>query len=322
MATADRRPLDEALAWVRRIHDPGFSDWEAHLAWLEADPRQAAAFDEASLMIEAATEGLAPPPRPRATSPMPINDNLVEPIAAPRRRARWRTGLGIAVAAGFAAVVAVPSLMRTGAQPYVVSTAPGERRILMVDGTGIALNGDSRLRLDRANARIAVLEQGEAFFTVRHDAAHPFAVQAGGARFRDVGTAFDIVQRAGVTQITVREGAVLYDPGGAAVRLDGGQSMRVADNTATVQAVDTAAIGGWRSGRLLYREAPLSDVAQDIARNIGEPVAVDPALSQRRFSGVVMIDADRPRMFRRMAAVMGVTIRRVPQGWQMVMPPR
>jgi len=321
MASADRHLQDEALDWVRRLYDPSFADWDAHIAWLEADPRHPAAFDEASLMIEAATVELAPP-RPLATSPIPINDNLLEPIVPSRRWTRWGAGLGIALAAGVAAVVAVPSLMQAGAQPFVVHTAPGEKRVVTIDGTSIALNGDSSLRLDRINPRVAVLERGEAFFTVRHDAAHPFAVQAGGARFQDVGTAFDIVARADVTQIAVREGAVLYDPGGAAVRLDGGQSLRIADNSATVRTVDAAAVGGWRSGQLLYRDASLGDVAQDVARSIGEPVAVDPALTVHRFSGVVMIDADRPRMFRRMAAVMGVHIRRVPQGWQMVLPSR
>ena len=321
MVIADRQRFDEALDWVRRIHDPSFADWDAHAAWLEADPRNLDDFDEASLIIEQATADLAPP-RPITTSPMPNNDNLPAPVAAPHRWSRWGTGLGVAVAAGLVAVVTVPSIMHGGAQPYLVRTAAGEQRSILLDGTTIALNGDSRLRLDRANARVAVLERGEAFFTVRHDGAHPFAVQAGGATFQDVGTVFDVVRRDDVTQVAVREGAVLYDPGGAAVRLDGGQSIRIADNAATVQTVDIAAVGGWRAGRLLYRDATLADVAGDVARSIGEPITVDPALAQRRFSGVVMIDADRPRMFRRMAAVMGVDIRHAPQGWRMVMPPR
>ena len=327
MAIADRQRADEALDWVRRIHDPSFVDWEAHSAWLEADPRNPGAFDEASLTIEAATAGLSPPP-PRGASPIPINDNLPVrefapgPIVAGRRWSRWGTGVGMAVAAGLVAVVAVPTMMRSGAQTYLVQTGAGEHRSISVDGTTIALNGDSRLRLDHANARVAVLEQGEAFFTVRHDAAHPFAVEAGKATFQDVGTAFDVVQHGGVTQIAVREGAVLYDPQGAAVRLDGGQSLRVADNTATVRAVDTSGIGEWRSGRLIYRDAPLGDVASDVARSIGEPVTIDPALVPRRFSGVVVIGSDRALMFRRMAAVMGIEVRRDPKGWRMVMPAR
>ncbi len=321
MANAERERTDEALDWVRRLHDPSFTDWASHAAWLEADPRNLAAFDEASALIAEATEGLAPP-QPYAVSPVPTNDNGVEPRNVSRRWSRWGAGLGMAVAAGVAAIVTVPALLPGGAQPYLVQTAAGEHRSITLDGTTIALNGDSRLRLDRHDRRVAVLEQGEAFFSVRHDAAHPFAVQAGGATFQDVGTAFDVTHRAGVTRVAVREGAVLYDPGGAAVRLDAGKAARIADDSATVETIDSAAVGGWRSGRLLYRDAPLSDVAQDVARSIGEPIAVDPALAQNRFSGVVMIDADRPLMFRRMAAVMGIDIRHAPQGWRMVMPSR
>ena len=325
MASADptgegRRRADEALEWVRRIHDPTFGDWEAHAAWLVSDPRNPDAFDAASLAIADATAMLAPPPA-FVASPDPINDNLPDPAVARRRWPRWGTGLGMAAAAGLVAIVTVPTI-QGGAQTYVVQTGAGERRMVALDGTRIALNGDSRLRLDRADPRVATLERGEAFFAVRHDAAHPFAVRAGGATFQDVGTAFDLVQHGDATQIAVREGAVLYDPGGAAVRLNGGQSLRIADRAATVQAVNTAAVGGWRTGRLLYDDALLTDVAGDVARSIGEPVAVDPALMQRRFSGVVMIDSDRPRMFRRMASVMGVAIRRAPRGWQMVSPSR
>lgn len=321
MVKADPQRFDEALDWVRRIHDPAFVDWEAHVAWLETDPSNAEAFDRASDTIDRATADLSSP-RPIAVSPAPTNDNLPEPIATKRRWSRWGTGLGMAVAAGFAAVVAVPSMMRGSAQPYVIQTAAGEQRMISLGGSTIALNGDSRLRLDHANSRLAVLERGEGYFSVRHDSGHPFQVQAGGATFQDVGTEFDVIQRKESTQIAVREGAVLYDPGGASVRLNGGQTMRIADAVAAVQPVDTAAVGAWRAQRLLYRDASLEDVAQDVARNIGEPVTIDPALAGRRFSGVVMIDKDRALMFRRMAAVMGVDIRHAPAGWRMTMPTR
>ncbi len=319
MAIADHRRFDEALDWVRRLHDPAFADWEAHIAWLEADPRNATAFDAASTAMADATRGLASS-RSLAIAPVPLNDNAPEPMITSRRWTRWGAGLGVAVAASLAAIVMIPAMLAKTAQPFAIRTAPGERRSIMLGGTSIALNGDSRLQLDRADSRIATLEQGEAYFAVRHDAAHPFVVHAGGATFQDVGTAFDVVHRSGETRIAVREGAVLYDPEGAGVRLDGGQAMRIADNSATVRAVDTVAVGGWRSGRLLYRDATLTEVAQDVARSIGQPVMVDPALAESRFSGVVMIDADRARMFRRMGAVMGVAVRHDAQGWRMTTP--
>jgi transmembrane sensor len=322
MAVADRQRADEALDWVRRIHDRSFMDWEAHATWLEADPRNLDAFDDASQIIATATADLTPPRRV-GPSALPTNDNFAGSIVVQRRWSRWGVGLGIAVAAGLVAVIAVPSIMQDSAQPYALETKAGERRsIILADGTTIALNGDSRVRLDRSNMRVAALERGEAFFRVKHDAAHPFEVRAGDSTFQDVGTAFDVIHRAGLTQVAVHEGAVLYDPGGAAVRLDPGQSVRIADNSATVQAVDTAAVGGWRSGRLLYRDAPLNEVASDVARSIGEPISVDPALAQRHFSGVVMIDTDRPLMFHRMSVAMGVGIQHASKGWRMVMPSR
>lgn len=321
MAATDFQRAEEALDWVRRIHDPSFTDWEEHVAWLEEDPRNCEAFDSAVSMIETATRDLAPP-EPLVALSVPVNDNLVDSMAPHRRWRRWAGGLGAALAAGLIAIVAMPRIMHKGAQPDLVQTAPGERRSITLDGTVIALNGGSRLRLDRGDMRSATLERGEAFFAVRHDAAHPFTVRAGGSVFQDIGTAFDVVEQARSTKVAVREGALLYDPGGAAVRLDGGQSISIADNNAAVRTIDTAAVGGWRVGRLSYRDAPLADVADDVARSIGEPVAVDPMLAGRQFSGVVQIDIDRPRMFRRMAAVMGVDIRRDPKGWRMVIPTR
>jgi transmembrane sensor len=207
--------------------------------------------------------------------------------------------------------------------PREIATGPAEHRtVALADGTTIALNGDSRLRLDPATPRLASLERGEAYFTVAHDAAHPFEVRSGGATFRDVGTQFDLVRQPGATEIAVREGAVLYDPGGAGVRIDGGHAMRIAAGSATLRAVAADSVGAWRSGRLTYRDAALIDVAADVSCAIGEPVAVAPELAQRRFSGVVMIDPDHALTVRRMGAVMGIELRREGPGWRMVSPTR
>ena len=320
MTAAERQRHEQALDWVRRIQDPDFADWDGHALWLEADPANLEAFDSASLLIEDATQGLQPTPAPAPA--MPVNDNVMAPSPTGRWR-RWGTGLGLAVAASIAGLIALPSLLPGGGQPYAIGTAPGEQRTMaLADGTQVALNGDSLIRLDKAKPRLAIVERGEAFFTVVHDAEHPFEVQAGGATFRDVGTAFDVIRTPDSTEMAVREGAVMVDPAGMALRLDGGQSVRIASGGAVVRSADPQAIGSWRQGRLLYRDALLSDVAVDLARSIGQSVTVDGAIRQRRFSGVIMIDPDRPRMFHRLAAVMDVAILRDGSGWRMALPAR
>lgn len=321
MDAAERRRFEEALDWVRRIHDPSFADWGEHAEWLEADRGNPAAFDRASLAIDTATEGLARP-EPLGTPVDAVNDNATGPSDV-RSRWRWQWGgaAAAALAAAVIAVVAVPMLTK-GSGVYLEQTAPGEQRSISLAGATITLNGASKLRLDRSNQRLAVLEQGEALFRVRHDASHPFTVLSSGATFQDLGTVFDVAIQNGLSRVAVKEGAVLYDPGGAAVRVAGGQALRVANNTATIQTIDRGGVGGWQTGRLLYQDARLVDVADDIARTTGESISVDEGVAQRRFSGVVQIDADHARMFRRLAGVTGIEIRHETTGWRMLSPAR
>lgn len=314
-------PMVEALEWVRRTTDPTFDDWDAHSAWLEADPRHLDAFDRAVLLLDdmtATLEGAAP----NDSKPASVNDNHGEAVAgAPSGRwGRWSVGLGTAAAAVIAGI-GLPLLQQGGAGAQMIATGPGQSRsVTLGDGTRIALNGDTAVHLDRTDPRIATVMKGEAFFSVVHNTAHPFTVRAGDATFQDVGTSFDVIRTATTTQVAVREGAIVYDPTGAAVRLDGGQAVRIADSRAVVEPIDAVSVGGWRSGRLTYHKTPLAIVAADIARKTGQSVTVEEGIASRPFSGVIMIDADQALMFRRLATVTGIAVRRDGASWRLVSP--
>jgi transmembrane sensor len=58
---------------------------------------------------------------------------------------------------------------------------------------------------------------------------------------------------------------------------------------ARVMPVHAADVGSWRRGRLVYNNTPLGIVAADIARYSGKTITVDPAISNRPFSGVLAI---------------------------------
>jgi len=298
---------DEAALWMARTRDPRFSDWDALTEWLEASPAHNLAYeaafaghDLAGVLGEAGTG--------RATA---------EPVAPPTRTPRWRrhglVGGGLlGTAAAAAAVFAMLAPYGATTTQMVAETRPGEHRLIRLsDGSEIALNGSSRIVLDRSNERTARLERGEAMFSVVHDETRPFTVDADGARMVDLGTKFDVVRTARGSEVSVAEGAVLYDPNGAAVRLGPGRQLRRVDGSQIVEVsqTDPTTIGAWRTGRLVYRDAPLWRVADDVSRATGTRIVVDRSATNLPFTGAIVVSGvQREALARRLAAVLDVSV--------------
>ena len=296
---------DQAALWMARARDPRFSDWDGLTDWLEADPAHNLAYEAAFAGHDLAGE---------LDTPVPV----VAAAAAPRRT-KWVIGGGAGAIAAAAALVALVTPFSAGPALMVAETRPGElRMVALADGTRIALNGGSRLVFDRTNGRTARLERGEAMFSVVHDESQPFTVDVGGQRLVDIGTRFDVVRSARASEVSVAEGAVLYDPEGAAVRLGAGRVLRKKDASRLVEVadVDPAAVGTWRTGHLVYRGATLTRIADDLGRLTGEPIGVAPDLAGRAFTGVIVVPGtDRRQFFDRLGKVLDIDIASRPQGY-------
>ena len=298
---------NEAAAWhVRLQGDAAPADWEAFTAWLETDPAHGTAYD---LVVLADAELDDLPLAPAAPAPMPA---YVEP-----RRPSRRAFLGWGGAAVAAALVGAITLMPGGGGTYEVVTGAGERRVIALDeGSRIEVNGDSRLVLDRGDARFARIESGEALFTVVHDDARPFRVEAGEARLIDLGTIFNVVHDGDRTEVAVAEGEVQWRRADASVNLTAGMALSQHGTDApVVTRPAVATIGGWREGRLSYSAARYDAVAADLARNLGARVAIDNAAAARTFSGVIVIDRDPDVTLRRAGALLDLGTRREGDGW-------
>ncbi|RKE53979.1 MULTISPECIES: FecR domain-containing protein [unclassified Sphingomonas] len=299
----EERTLNEAaLDWVVRTGSDAFDDWPAFHAWLEADPRHAAAYHAMSMDIEEMAAAVPP------VQAAPI-------VMQPARR-RWPVWAGGAIAASLALFVGYEAI-ETRAHPYAVETAAGTMRtVRLADGSTIAMGGATRLMLDRDDPRVATLERGEAMFVIRHDDSDPFEVSVGGARLVDVGTAFDVKFARAETRVAVSEGAVDYNPGQGGIRLVKGQGLVVRDGKATVTAVDVASVGSWRDSVLAYEGATLAEVADDLSRALGVDLRADPGVAKRAFSGSIAtakLSGD-PRLA---APLLGVAIRKRGGHWVM-----
>ena len=142
---------DEALDWAIRMAEPD-ADWDAFLAWLEADTMRSGRYDRAVAMLDdaavAAAAAAAGVGAGATMAPAPV-----EVVARPARR-RW---IGGAIAATLAGAIGL-GVWTQAPQPYAIATAAGEQRtVLLADGSSIVLAGASTVRLDRRNARVATV---------------------------------------------------------------------------------------------------------------------------------------------------------------------
>lgn len=306
MSPANPSLLDEAATWVVRTRDPAFRDWETFTLWLEADPARNEAYGAALDAHDAAGLLVNAPVEP------------AEPVVLAGRR-RWPFA-GAAMAAALAGVIGTPFLLDRHDR-YTVATGAGEQRaVRLPDGSVIAMNGDTRITLDRKAPRLARLDAGEASFSIVHDDADPFVVEAGGTKIQDVGTTFNVVRHADATDVAVARGAVVYDPKGAGVKLTAGRTLHDPDRgPIEIGDAPREAIGAWRRGRLIYRDAPLGVVAGDLARATGDRIVLDPALAARSFTGTIELrGVDRAQLPGRLARLAGARAQHVAGGWRLM----
>ena len=211
----------------------------------------------------------APPGRPGART------------SAARALAAGVLAAGVLVAAGVAGWwrthAASPSAVdATALAARDVTTGHGQRRrVRLEDGTVVDLAPGTRLHV-RASERGArdVDLQGEALFTVTHDARRPFLVHTRDGVAEDLGTTFTVRALAGdaTTRVVVLTGRVSlrapHAPADEATALHPGQLgvLRGGLPGTVATGVDTAAYAAWVRGRLLFRQAPLRAVAEELAR--------------------------------------------------------
>ena len=294
-----------AIGWLIRLRDGTAEDWQQFAAWLEADPAHGPAYDEIALADDALGE--LPPARSEPVVP-----------AEEEASAGWlgrRAFLGWSIAAALVATAGYVSL-RPSQDLQAIVTAPGERRSLtLADGSRVDLNGSTRLLIDRNNPRFASLAEGEALFRMAHDPSRLFEVEARDVQVRVIGTIFNVAHAEGGVEVAVAEGTVLLNPDGEAATLTAGMAARVESRGTTIGRRDPAEVGGWTQSRLIYSSAPLARIAADLSRNLGVRIEASANVADKRFTGVIVLAGDRERLVRRVAALLGVKVRRSGDGW-------
>lgn len=278
-----------AAAFVRRRH---FWDWseedQAALdSWLEESISHRVAYWRMESGFER-TEKLVALGHPSAEAPKPER----------------RFPLLIGIAAALVLVTAVSfGALRFFAHPQDrIYTTPvgGHEQIAFADGSKIELNTDTVLRARMTtDQRTIWLEKGEAFFQVKHDAAHPFIVMVGDRRVTDLGTAFLVRRDDSRMEVAVVQGRVRFDSAGAypakqTAMLTPGDVVTAAGATMVEAKKSAVALSnelGWRRGVLVFDNMTLAAAAEEFNRyNRRKIVITDPAAARLAMVGTFPIN--------------------------------
>jgi len=302
--------LRQAIDWHVRLAEADADLWHDFAEWLEADTAHAGAYERV-----AADDRLLDD---RSLPQAPITIPSAPPEANDRRDGWLVWGTGIA--AVLIGAIGVATHFRPAAEaPYwIEAPANASRQMILADGTRVMLHANGRLRLDRADPRLAAVEKGEALFAVRHDPGAPFRVEAAGRVIEDVGTIFDVAARGPELRVAVAEGSVSFRSGPNQILLKPGMVVNAsADDQIEVRHINPATVGQWRLGHMDFDDVRLSDVARQLRLSNDIMIAIAPELANRRFSGVLRSDRDRDAVVQSLAQLSGTRAVRVADGWML-----
>jgi transmembrane sensor len=306
--------------WLARMGRPGVGarDQAAFLDWLEADDDHLRQYEQAKADL-AALEGA------RGAFALDIARlRRRETTAGAGRRMVLAGGLA-ATAAAVAVVVVGPSL-RSAPEGRLYESAPGRIvDVVLEDGSRLTLDAGSAVRVAIADdVRRVTLKRGGAFFDVAHDAAHPFQVAVGDRRVIVTGTRFATTLTGDGAQVSLLQGRVSVSRRDAADKAALDDALALVPGERAVfrpgepgiekAPADVESATAWRRRRLVFQDAPLSEVVAAASRYSETPlVAADPRLSSVRITTVLPLEGEGT-LADRMAALLPVRAERTADG--------
>jgi transmembrane sensor len=297
---------EQAARWFARTRDGVLStDQQAQFeAWLAEHVQHRQEYD---LLVQlwGAADAL-----PRARLEALCREDPVRQL--PRRRFIQQ-----ALAAGIAIVAVGSGWM--GWQHHQLNyqeqlhTALGERRqVNLPDGTHLELNARTQLTVDFSSGQRRIeLTAGEVMFSVAHDTSRPFLVSTVNGTVTVTGTRFDVRLDPTRTRVAVEQGSVKVQGSGsnqALLSAGLGSQIDAQGQVAAPYAVDTAALTAWRNGKLVFNDAPLSEVVEEVSRYRAQPLRVAPGkVAALRLSSSFSAD-DTDALLRALPSILPVAI--------------
>lgn len=269
---ADKALMDSLARVMGRMAAGAPSDLDVEAALLQVKARRNAV-DARTLKLEPSVG------KPRFAWRLPVSAIAAVAVFA----------IGVA---GFLSLRDRPAQQIAPSASRMVATGVGIIDSLqLADGTRVILGPRSSITIaaNYGAQRRDVDVSGDAYFDVVHDASKPFTIHASGATIEDLGTRFTIrTDAADGVAVSVSQGSVSLqgvNTNGHGIVLHPGDRGSVLPNGQAVTRRGTSEDMAWMRGRLVFREAPLTEVIASLKRWYGLELKVpDESLASRHLT--------------------------------------
>jgi ferric-dicitrate binding protein FerR (iron transport regulator) len=170
----------------------------------------------------------------------------------------------------------------------------GQYQVILEDGTKVQLNAASSIKFPEffngSNREIEL--DGEAYFEVAKDKAHPFIVKANGTQVQVFGTHFNINAYSDNPDITTTllEGSVKMSKGTAAVMLLPGQQGTVNQSGSSIKVsqADVEANMAWINGFFVFHDQSIINIMRQVSRWYDVDIQYqDAEVQENEFGGTI-----------------------------------
>jgi transmembrane sensor len=296
------RPSDElqqqAWVWLRLLNggDVKPQDADAFKSWLQASDAHKAAFNAARLrwdVLKPVAGELLHADRSAAEVHERTQRRASRPIFG--RRAFLGTAVGAAAVAGVAVIYPParlwPSPNEWGAD---VRTATGEQRsVRLAERAQVTLNTQTSIRRRMTDKQVTGIDllAGEAAIDLSAGGIRSFTVMAGAGRSLAKFGHFEVRNLNGKVCVTCIDGELRVEhPAGVRQLVALQQTVYDADSLSDIAGIEAARVSAWRRGELVFEQARLIDVIDEINRyRRGRVLLMNNAVRNKPVSGEFFI---------------------------------
>jgi len=174
-----------------------------------------------------------------------------------------------------------------------LETSNGQQtQVQLPDGSIVYLNASSSLSYpvsfaNKAERKVSL--DGEGYFEIAKDKAHPFIVESKGQEVRVLGTHFDIsaYRDEPVSKTTLLEGSIIVSTAEKQSTLTPGSQLTNDGRKIDIRQVDTEISVAWKNNLFLFEDEELGQIMGQVERWYDVEVTFSDNIAHERFGGGV-----------------------------------